>query len=285
MTTAPLSPEALIADVDRRARRHESPCGDGVMVWRAWGQGPPLLLLHGAHGAWTHFIRNIETLAAGRRVIVPDMPGYGDSASMTGPETGEAYAEVVAQGLRRLVGAEAPVDVAAFSMGAMVGAHLAALAPDLVRRLVVINAGGLGTPMPPPVFTPLKGLAGEALRAGLAANLLAIMLHSPDKVDELALHLQATNPRRARSQVHHIVLPDGLLHILPRVTAQLDAIWGVHDRPHPDLPLHQAVLQRFDPGCEMRAVHDAGHWSMFENAPGFNAELIDLLAQPLRKPL
>ncbi len=281
MDTTQLSPDALIAGIERKSRRHESPCGTGVMVWREWGRGPPMLLLHGAHGAWTHFVRNVEVLSAHRRVIAPDMPGYGDSDILGGPETGEAYAETLATGLRELVGAE-PVDVVGFSTGAVVAGYLCAHAPAMVRRLVVIDAGGLDTPMPPPVLMSLRGLEGEALRAGLKANLLAIMLHSPDSVDELALHLQATNPRRARGKAHELVLPDGLCKILPRVTAQIDAIWGVHDRPHPDLPLHQSVLRRFDAGCEMRAVPDAGHWSMFENAAGFNAALLDLLDQPLR---
>jgi pimeloyl-ACP methyl ester carboxylesterase len=29
------------------------------VVWRSWGSGPPLLLLHGLHGSWMHWVRNV----------------------------------------------------------------------------------------------------------------------------------------------------------------------------------------------------------------------------------
>ncbi|MCD6078130.1 MAG: alpha/beta hydrolase fold protein, partial [Ramlibacter sp.] len=74
-----LPPEAL--RVLSLASRHVTPAGEGDVVWHAWGAGAPLVLLHGGSGSWTHWIRNVEALAvAGRRVLVPDLPGFGDSA-------------------------------------------------------------------------------------------------------------------------------------------------------------------------------------------------------------
>ena len=70
---ADLPPEAL--RVLALAQRHATPCGDGEVVWHTWGTGEPLVLLHGGSGSWTHWIRNVEALAAaGRRVVVPDLP-------------------------------------------------------------------------------------------------------------------------------------------------------------------------------------------------------------------
>ena len=63
-----------------QARLAASPCGDGEMVWRIWGEGPPLVLLHGAHGSWTHWFNNIPGLAKHFTVLAPDLPGMGDSA-------------------------------------------------------------------------------------------------------------------------------------------------------------------------------------------------------------
>ena len=56
-------PPAIVADFECRARRFETPCGNGSLVWRTWGSGPPVLLAHGGHGAWSHWIRNIDALA------------------------------------------------------------------------------------------------------------------------------------------------------------------------------------------------------------------------------
>ena len=78
-------PRAHLARIESLGARvvTEVACGD--MVWRAWGDGPPLVLLHGASGSWTHWIRNVLPLAAHRRVLAADMPGYGDSDAPAEP--------------------------------------------------------------------------------------------------------------------------------------------------------------------------------------------------------
>jgi len=50
---------AFVRGVAAEARRVETPCGNGHMVWYLWGDGPPLALLHGGYGSWTHWIRNL----------------------------------------------------------------------------------------------------------------------------------------------------------------------------------------------------------------------------------
>ncbi|MBD9433559.1 hypothetical protein IB257_26775 [Achromobacter sp. ACM03] len=49
------------------------------MAWREFGSGAPLVLLHGGHGSWLHWVRNIEALSQDHTLLIPDMPGYGDS--------------------------------------------------------------------------------------------------------------------------------------------------------------------------------------------------------------
>jgi cytochrome P450/pimeloyl-ACP methyl ester carboxylesterase len=271
----------VVADVERRARRFETPCGDGVMVWRAWGSGPPVLLAHGSHGGWSHWIRNIDALAATRTVWAPDLPGYGGSAMAERADQG-AIADALALGLRELIGPKLPLDVIGFSFGGVACAHLAANHPELVRRLIIVGSGGLDTPVGQIEMQRLRGLEGEARREALRANLLALMLHHPESADELALHLQVADGLRARLDPSPLVLPDKLLEALPRITAQIDAIWGEHDRPHPVAAGQEAVLRRFQPELEFRVIADAGHWAMYERPEAFNRTLIELLDQPLR---
>ncbi|RYF36357.1 MAG: alpha/beta fold hydrolase, partial [Comamonadaceae bacterium] len=105
-----------------RARSYATPCGDGEISWQSWGDGEPLLLLHGGSGSWTHWIRNVEALAAsGRRVLVPDLPGFGDSARPPEGQDADAIVAPLADGLRTLVG-DAACDVAGFSFGGLTGA-------------------------------------------------------------------------------------------------------------------------------------------------------------------
>jgi pimeloyl-ACP methyl ester carboxylesterase len=46
------------------------------------GAGRPLVLVHGGHGSWLHWVRNIEALSAKRTLWIPDLPGYGDSSAL-----------------------------------------------------------------------------------------------------------------------------------------------------------------------------------------------------------
>jgi pimeloyl-ACP methyl ester carboxylesterase len=277
-----LAPADIVADLDARARRFETPCGEGRLVWRAWGSGPPVLLAHGSHGAWSHWIRNIDALAAGRRTVwAPDLPGYGESANAQRDDPA-AIADALALGLRQLeIGT--PLDVVGFSFGGVMSAWLAARHPDLVQRLVIAGSGGLGTPVGDIALTRVRGLEGAARRAALKANLLGLMLHAEASADELALHLQATNARLARLDPAPLVLPDRLVEALPDVRAQVDAIWGEHDRPHPVAAGQEAVLRRFAPDLEFHVIPGAGHWAMYERPEVFNRVLGEMLARPLRR--
>jgi pimeloyl-ACP methyl ester carboxylesterase len=285
MNTASLSadtePAAIVADFERRARRFETPCGDGALVWRAWGNGSPVLLAHGGHGAWSHWIRNIDAIARERTVWAPDLPGMGESA-MPAAEDHQAISDALAAGLRQLIGPDLPVDIVGFSFGGVATAHLAAFHPELVRRLILVDTGGLDLPMGSIALRGVRGLDDAERRAVLRANLLTLMLHDPASVDELALHLQATNGRRGRLPAETLVLPDRLLKVLPRISVQLDAIWGEFDGPHPDPAAQASVLRRFQPDLDFRVIPGAGHWSMYERPEAFNRTMLDLLSRPLR---
>lgn len=283
-TAAPLSDLATpseVAALEARASRHETPCGDGVMVWRAWGAGPPLLLIHGGHGAWSHWIRNIDALAQAWTVWAPDLPGCGESAMPPGEDMG-GLIDALAAGLHRLIQPPQSLDVVGFSFGGVVGAELAARRPALVRRLVLVDSGGLGTPLGPVATQPVRGLEGDVRGAAVRANLLTIMLHAEASVDELALYLQETNAARGRLKPRPLMLPHRLLDTLPRVGAQVDAIWGERDGPHPDPEVQMAALRRLRPDLDFQVVAGAGHWVMYERAEAFNRALIALLRQPLR---
>jgi pimeloyl-ACP methyl ester carboxylesterase len=281
LSSAP-DPAATFAAFEARARRCETPCGEGSLVWRSWGSGPPALLAHGSHGGWSHWIRNIEALAQVRTVWIPDLPGYGESA-MAPSKDHAGIASVIASGLRRLIPAELPLDFIGFSFGGVLGAYFAALYPERVRRVILVATGGLGTPMGHIELRRVRALEGEERRAAHRANLLALMLHHPRSVDELALHIHETNGPRARLDPTPLVLPDKLMFALPQIRAQIDAIWGEFDRPHPDPPVQEAALRRFQPNLDFRVISGAGHWAMYEQPEEFNRTVVELLGRPLRR--
>lgn len=274
-------PKALLDELESRARRVETPCGEGTMVWRVWGSGPKLVLGHGGQGAWSHWIRNVDALSAHYTVIAADLPGHGDSA-MPGVTSHDAISAAVATGMAQLLEPGEQADFIGFSFGGAVFTHFAARHPQFVRRVVMVGTGGLGTPHGHIDLGRVSGLKGDLRKAAIKRNLLGLMLHHAATVDDMAMHLLIENARKARLSVVDLVLPDKVLDALPRLKVPLDAIWGQFDRPHPEPSVQEVVLRRYQPDLDFRVISGAGHWAMYERAQAFNAALLDLLAKSPR---
>ena len=269
--------EAEVAAIEARARRIDTPCGDGIMARRIWGKGTPVVLSHGSQGSWSHWIRTIDALvAAGRQVIAADLPGFGDSA-LPREESHDAIADALATGLESVLGESHAADLVGFSFGGCAFANFAARRPDLARRVIIVGSGGLDTPHGHIDLGPVRGLTGEARIAALNRNLNGLMLAHRDSADALARHLLVSNARKSRLNPVPLVLPDRIVQVLPQLRVPLDAIWGELDRPHPDPALQEAVIRRFQPQCDFRVVAGAGHWAMYERPAAFNATLIAML--------
>ena len=59
---------AEMAAIEAQATQHPYRLRSGAIVhWRRFGKGEPLVLVHGGHGNWGHWIRNIEALASIQR--------------------------------------------------------------------------------------------------------------------------------------------------------------------------------------------------------------------------
>ncbi|HZS85033.1 MAG TPA: alpha/beta fold hydrolase [Stellaceae bacterium] len=273
-------PAGIVAALAAQARRAETPCGDGWMLWHEWGKGAPLVLLHGGYGSWTHWLRNIPALAARRRVIAADLPGCGDSASAPEPYTAESLAAIVGDGIRRVLPDGEAFDLVGFSFGGLLGGHVAAGFGARCRTLVLVGAGGLG--LPRSAVAPLRswrGVAGHEARAEIhRGNLAMLMLADPARIDALAVHLQALNAERGRTKSPLIAATDTLARVLPRVAARLAGIWGERDATAmADLAARARLLRAVQPGAPFLVIAGAGHWVQYEAADAFDAALLQLL--------
>jgi pimeloyl-ACP methyl ester carboxylesterase len=101
------------------------------------GDGPPLVLLHGAFMTVEAIGPLLPALAESRRVIVPEMQAHGRTGDVDRPLTYEQMADDTAALLRHLGIGQA--DVAGYSLGGGVAWQLAIRHPELVRKLVPIS--------------------------------------------------------------------------------------------------------------------------------------------------
>jgi 2-hydroxy-6-oxonona-2,4-dienedioate hydrolase len=275
-------PQAYVARIESLAARAETPAGAGSMVWRSWGEGPPLLLLHGASGSWTHWIRNVLPLAARFRVLVPDMPGFGDSDAPPEPHTADGLAALVAGGLDVMVPAPTPLDLAGFSFGGIIGGLVAARLGPRVRSLVLLGVGGLGLPLGPlrPLIRIEAGMDPAEIRSAHRENLRRLMLGRPESADDLAVFLQVENLRRARFKSGTIPQSDVLRRALPAIRARIAGIWGERDA-YSGARIEECcrVLASTQGALDLRVIEGAGHWVPYEAAEQVTAALLDLLAR------
>jgi 2-hydroxy-6-oxonona-2,4-dienedioate hydrolase len=283
-----MSPAEFIAALDRASTRHVTHLGnghDGHIVWRCWGQGDkdaPLVLLHGGTGSWMHWIRNVEPLARDRMVIVPDLPGSGESASPQPPYSAQGIAAMLLQGLDVIIGRETHFSVAGFSMGGLIAGYLAQQGGGRVDALLLVGSTGMGGTRAP--MGPLKSWrrlpTDEQRRAVHRINLGILMIYDPEKVDALAIEVQSRNAGLSRIRGKHVSQTGTLANCLPDFAGRLAGIWGEHDpTAAPYLAERRARLQQFKPGAPFDVVPGAGHWVQYEAHETVNRRMRELLKQ------
>lgn len=280
---------AYIEQLAASAQRIETRSDAGAMVWHRWGEGQPLVLLHGGSGSWTHWIRTIPWFMGRRAVLVADLPGLGDSPDPPKPYTADSLAEIVASGLDQLIDVNTAVDLVGFSFGGIVAGHLAANFVKRVRRLVIVGSPpfGLGSAGPANEVRAVDPtLDLDVAREQHRHNLQLFMMADPLSVDPLALRVHHDNLRRSRLGSRKIARTGSLEEALGRITCPLFGIWGEQDvTAFPDLAaIRELFIGSGDAGCRAQAfdvLAGVGHWAAYEGADNFNR----LLEQRLQEPL
>lgn len=274
-------PLASLRRLDADARHFESPCGDGSMAWRSWGEGSALVLLHGGAGSWQHWVRTVPYFRSTRCVVVPDLPGLGESADPPAPPDMTTISAIVAAGIDELLGTAAPYDLVGFSFGASVGGHVALLHGERVRTLTLLGAGGLVRPHTPMTLERVRGKTGEALAQAHRTNLERMMIADPARIDTLAVAIQDWNAQHSRLDSPALITQRPLAFSLPRLRVPVNAIWGELDQAaYYAMADRIAALRALRADVELRIIPSAGHWTAYELPDAFNATLAELLRRP-----
>jgi magnesium chelatase accessory protein len=260
------------------------------------GQGPPLLLVHGA-GASTHSFRALMPQLAGRFTVVAiDLPGHGFSSAE--PTFAPALPAVAAElsNLIDTLGLQ-PVAAIGHSAGAAVLARMT-LDGRIEPRLLVGLAAAL---------FPLRGLAQSWLlpaawllsRSSLLAHLIALQAQSRDNVarlvsstgstlaaDGIDLYQRlASNPRHVAGLLALLAAWDlePLYADLPRLRPRCLLLAGENDRAIPVLQQRQVAARI--PGAQLQIVKGTGHL-LHEEQPATIARLVlaELEALPPADP-
>ena len=278
------TPAAILNDLQSQAQRFETPCGDGRMIWHCWGAANPVVVLfHGGAGSWRHWIKTIPALMDKWRVLIPDLPGLGESDLPPESDDGMAIARIVTDGIAAIIGPTTPYDVVGFFFGGTMASCAGVLCPDLVRSVTIIASAGVGGPdaLGTPVrLEKVRHLEGEARRDTHRINLGRLMIADPAKIDDLALEIQDWGTVRSRLNTPAISRGGTIAAAIDALTMPLNGMWGEFDAPASVMgPARAAALKRRKPNADIRIVPGAGHWAAYE-APDFvNPTLLEMLAR------
>jgi pimeloyl-ACP methyl ester carboxylesterase len=277
-------PQTILDRIEQQAARYETPCGDGRMVWHLWdlsgGSAPVVVLFHGGAGSWRHWIRTIPALVRTYRVLVPDLPGLGESDFPPNGDDADAIAAIVADGIDAIVGADESYDVVGFSFGGTMAACVGALRGKRVRSVTIIGSSGVGSIGSAVKLEKVRHLEGQERHDTHRTNLGRLMIADPAKIDDLAVAIQDWNTVRSRLRTPAISRSGVIMRAIDQLRSPLNGMWGELDAPaNPKGPERVATLRAHRPEADIRLIPDTGHWAAYESADVVNATLLEMLAR------
>ncbi len=235
----------------------ESECGR--LRVRSQGSGAPLVFLHGAHGMNT-WPRYLDLLAGSRRVIAPDLPGFGQSSMSATTTRVHDLARIMLDLLDSLEPTE-PVDLVGHCIGGWIGLEMAMRCARL-RSLTLINSAGvhvsgvrrgdffIASPAELPALLFADPLAGERyLQAESAGEFESATFQNRQMAARLAWSPRLFDPELAKW--------------LCRIRVPTRVIWGEANQILPP-PFGEAIAQRT--GGTLHLIAGAGHLAHIERA-------------------
>ena len=248
-------------------------------VLHSTGQGTPVLLLHPL-GVDRSFWDGVVSALDGFELLTYDFPGHGGTPVPAEPYTIEDLAE---QARRLLTDAgHARVDVVGVSLGGLVAQRLAADAPDLVGRLVVVDAVAV---YPEPMREMWRDRAARAPVEGvepflgptLALWFTADRLAAGGPVVESARRAFLAGDGNGYALACRALERADLTGVLERITAPTLVVCGEDDAP-PFVAAAKDLGARL-PDARVAWLGPARHAGVLEQAEQFRAALVGFLGE------
>jgi 2-hydroxymuconate-semialdehyde hydrolase len=245
------------------------------------GRGAPVLLIHGSGpgvSAWANWRLVIPALAAKRRVIAPDMVGFG----FTDRPAGIAYSmdTWVRQAIDLLDALDIErADVVGNSFGGALSLALAIRAPERVRRLVLM--GSVGVPFDitegldavwgyQPSFENMRRIMDWfAYDRSLVNDELAQLRYEASIRPGFQESFGAMFPAPRQRWVDAMASPEADIRALPHETLV------IHGREDRVIPLATSLtLAQWIQNSQLHVFGHCGHWTQIEHSARF-VQLVD----------
>lgn len=222
----------------------EAPHPDPLPSWRGKGT---VVLLHGVNDQAGTWFPVAPVLSQRFRVILPDLPGHGESDPATGPLPISMLVDRVAAILDVVLPGK-PFTLLGNSLGGWIAMLYTLRHPGRVRKLILESSGGLDRPFAVPLVATNRDEADVILRA-----VHGPMYNPPEWVVEALLERAKDSPllRVTETAEHFMDAHLGELRVPTHI------IWGADDGVVP--VSYAEELRRGIPGAELHVIEGAAH--------------------------
>jgi 2-hydroxymuconate-semialdehyde hydrolase len=250
------------------------------------GTGFPVLLIHGSGpgvSAWANWRLTIPVLATGRRVIAPDMVGFGFSERPAGVRYNLDTWVAQAIGLLDALKIE-QADLVGNSFGGGLALALAIRHPKRVRRLVLMGAAGVSFSLTegldavwgyqPSIANMRKLLDIFAFDSTLMSDELAELRYRASIQPGFQEAFESMFPAPRQNGVESLASREEDIRALPHETLV------IHGREDKVLPLQNSLtLSAWIERSQLHVFGRCGHWTQIEHAARFTQLVGNFLAE------
>jgi len=256
---------------------------DVNISYTTYGSGYPVLFLQGSGpgaSGWLNFRYNVQHFVDnGYQVIIPDLPGFGDSDKPDLDYTLDFFVESMMDFANQL-------DLEKFalvgnSLGGAVSLGMSLANPERISHLILMGCGGLENvevyfqqmegiqamtkiPLGSPEFTP-----------AYLKEVLKLIVFNPEHITDELIEERFRILRTQTPAVFTRMSIPNITDRLKEIQAPVLGFWGAQDRFCPISGAKTLVTECKN--AEIITLSQCGHWVMIEYAELFNQRCIDFL--------
>jgi pimeloyl-ACP methyl ester carboxylesterase len=251
---------------------------DGIRTrYRRVGDGPDVLVLHGWGARIEAVAPIVDALARQCTVYAPDLPGFGETEPPPRQPWGVADYEAWTRALMAALELRRP-SIVGHSRGATIAIKLAADHPDLVDKLVLVDAAGI---KPKRTWRYRRRVA----TAKLAKHASRLLGGAGRRWRERVIERNASEDYKAAGEMRPTLVRlvnEDITELLPSIKASTLLVWGDRDDA---TPLSDGqTMERLIPDAGLVVFEGAGHFSYLDERHRFGVVASHFLA-PQAQPV
>ena len=271
--------QALIDKIETPVTQCRVMAGSIATAYLSSGSGQPLILLHGAGAGAVTWYPSIGAISKHFHVIAPDMVGYGESDKPDASYDRAYFSTWLKNFLSALSIPKA--HIVGLSQGGAVALRFALENPEMIDKLVLVDAGALGAK--PSLASFLGMLWLNSLPSSLASRFYSrYILFNPANRDPNHAHysvkvLEGDGGKNAFRKGKGSAVSRIPENSLRQINNESLIVWGENDKLFSIE--HGETAAKVLPNAKFSRIQNAGHLPLMDQPEVFNNILLEFLIE------